>query len=332
MIEILFESTKPIYKQIVEQILRQVKQGILRPGDRLPTERELAEQLQIARGTVKKAYKELADNNIIEVIQGSGSYIYNDRDVYDVEHRKLASQLIEQMLDKLESWNLSEREISAMLRLSLAKRSAMQALVRLALVDCNPESLTLFKRQLSYIPGISSSVFLVDTVILEDDAGRLFENFDLVLTTVTHYEQVANCLAGTQIPVVAVDVSPSRQTIVSISTLPPEASIGILCQSNKFSNLICEQMELFTGSACKLPVYFGADLQHTVRFMKKFDAVIVAPDLPVLDPTLSKNAVQEYQAKGGKVIPFDYFIDKGSLMHVEQLVDEIMQKKERPSL
>ena len=66
--------------------------------------------------------------------------------------------------------------------------------------------------------------------------------------------------------------------------------------------------------------------------MKKFDAVIVAPDLPVLDPTLSKSAVQEYQAKGGKVIPFDYFIDKGSLMHVEQLVDEIMQKKERTSL
>ena len=43
----------------------------------------------------------------------------------------------------------------------------MQQLVRLALVDCNPESLALFKRQLNYIPGISSSVFLVDTVILE---------------------------------------------------------------------------------------------------------------------------------------------------------------------
>lgn len=113
MITIRFENSRPLYKQIVEQILRQVKEGILKPGDRLPTERELAEQLQIARGTVKKAYKELADNNIIEVIQGSGSYIYNDRDVYDVEHRKLASQLIEQMLDKLESWNLSPHEISA---------------------------------------------------------------------------------------------------------------------------------------------------------------------------------------------------------------------------
>ncbi len=329
MITIRFENSRPLYKQIVEQILRQVKEGILKPGDRLPTERELAEQLQIARGTVKKAYKELADNNIIEVIQGSGSYIYNDRDVYDVEHRKLASQLIEQMLDKLESWNLSPHEISAMLRLSLAKRTAMQQLVRLALVDCNPESLALFKRQLNYIPGISSSVFLVDTVILEDHAQQLFSGFDLVLTTVTHYEQVAACLAGTELRVVAVDVSPSRQTIVSISTLPPEANVGIICQSNKFSNLICEQMELFTGNRCNLPVYFGADLQHTIRFMKKFDAVIVAPDLPLLDPAVSKTAVQEYQAKGGKIIPFDYFIDRGSLMHVEELVDQIMQEKSR---
>ncbi len=74
MIQLDFESATPVYKQIVEQVLLAVKRGELRPGERLPTERELAASLQVARGTVKKAYKELADHNLIESIQGSGSY------------------------------------------------------------------------------------------------------------------------------------------------------------------------------------------------------------------------------------------------------------------
>lgn len=102
-------GNRPIYKQIVEQVLAQIKDGSLKPGDRLPTERELSAQLQIARGTVQKAYRELSDNNIIEVIQGSGSYIYNDKSVYDAEQRRLALELIENTLDKLDSWSLSSK-------------------------------------------------------------------------------------------------------------------------------------------------------------------------------------------------------------------------------
>ena len=128
-------GNRPIYKQIVEQVLAQIKDGSLKPGDRLPTERELSAQLQIARGTVQKAYRELSDNNIIEVIQGSGSYIYNDKSVYDAEQRRLALELIENTLDKLDSWNLSSKEISLLLRMSLAHRRLDERFVRIALVD-----------------------------------------------------------------------------------------------------------------------------------------------------------------------------------------------------
>ena len=68
----------PIYRQLADQVLAGVKSGLLKPGDRLPTERELAAQLGVARGTVRKAYRELADNNLVQVIQGSGVYIHSD--------------------------------------------------------------------------------------------------------------------------------------------------------------------------------------------------------------------------------------------------------------
>ena len=45
MITIDFSQKTPIYKQLVEQLTRMIKSGELKPGDRLPTERDLAETL-----------------------------------------------------------------------------------------------------------------------------------------------------------------------------------------------------------------------------------------------------------------------------------------------
>lgn len=42
------DPNKPIYQQVAQQILQDIKEGKLRPGDRLPTERELAAQLGVA--------------------------------------------------------------------------------------------------------------------------------------------------------------------------------------------------------------------------------------------------------------------------------------------
>ncbi len=327
MIQLDFESATPVYKQIVEQVLLAVKRGELRPGERLPTERELAASLQVARGTVKKAYKELADHNLIESIQGSGSYVYDDRSVPDAEARRQALAGIDALLDRLERWEMDEAEIAALFRLSLAKRSSAGRLVRAALVDCNPESLQLFKRQLQYIPALRTSAFQIDTVLMEDDPGKLLEGFDLVLTTATHYERLAACLRPHGISPVAVDVSPARDTIVDLSTLDRDKPIGILCRSNKFANLVLEQLELFAGAKGPVPLCFDDDPEKALRFIRRFRTVLVSPDLPLLSDESARPEIDRFLAGGGTILPFDYRIDRGSLIHVECLVDERVRAK-----
>ena len=86
-------SDGPIYRQLADQVLAGVKAGLLKPGDRLPTERELAAQLGVARGTVRKAYRELADNNLVQVIQGSGVDIHSDGGQLDSRRRPAAANL-----------------------------------------------------------------------------------------------------------------------------------------------------------------------------------------------------------------------------------------------
>lgn len=325
LMEFHIDDQKPIYKQIVEQVLIQIKSGELAPGARLPTERELAQSLGVARGTVKKAYRELADNNMIEVIQGSGSYVYNDKKIFDGERRRLAISMIDTLLEKLEFWDFSEKETATLLRICMARRARADAPLRIAIIDCNPESLGIFKRQLAYIPGISLSVFLVDSIIMDDAPERLLSDFDLVLTTETHFEQVQNAMQGSSLPLMAAPVSLSRQTIVAISTLPEGCPIGILCMSFKFANLIREQLELFCTVPHPVSVHFESDAGGTARFLKRFDTVIVPPDSPLLDPSTADAATEEFLARGGKLLPFEYLIDRGTLIYVEDQVASMLR-------
>ncbi len=61
--------------EAVKQIRNEVAAGRYRPGDRLPSERELSEALQIGRSTVREALRVLKAMGIVEIKQGKGAYV-----------------------------------------------------------------------------------------------------------------------------------------------------------------------------------------------------------------------------------------------------------------
>lgn len=62
----------PMYLQIAEDVRNSVANGQFRPGQVLPTERELMEQFSVSRVTVRRALKELVNESLLESRQGSG--------------------------------------------------------------------------------------------------------------------------------------------------------------------------------------------------------------------------------------------------------------------
>jgi GntR family transcriptional regulator len=71
-------SGVPIYVQLVEGVRHALTVGILRPGERLPTVRTLAEELAVAPNTVVKAYNELQRAGLIESRPGVGTVVAGD--------------------------------------------------------------------------------------------------------------------------------------------------------------------------------------------------------------------------------------------------------------
>ena len=68
-------SGQPIYEQICRQLKGAVASGKLRPGDPLPSIRNLARDLRISVITTKRAYEELERDGFIQTVAGKGSFV-----------------------------------------------------------------------------------------------------------------------------------------------------------------------------------------------------------------------------------------------------------------
>ena len=75
MVYLDYRDAKPIYTQIVDNFRMQIASGILQPGDKLPSVRELAAQRSINPNTIQRAYREMEAMGMIQTIPGKGCFV-----------------------------------------------------------------------------------------------------------------------------------------------------------------------------------------------------------------------------------------------------------------
>ncbi len=84
-------SGEPIYEQIKTQIHSAVLSGELKAGEALPSLRKLAKELRISVLTVTRAYNELADEGVVQNIQGKGTFVMDKGN--ELMHRQLETRI-----------------------------------------------------------------------------------------------------------------------------------------------------------------------------------------------------------------------------------------------
>ena len=70
-----FKSSKGIFLQIADNLCRQILDGTLKPGDRVPSVRDLAAEFEVNRNTVMRTYSNLEEAGIFENKRGIGFFI-----------------------------------------------------------------------------------------------------------------------------------------------------------------------------------------------------------------------------------------------------------------
>ena len=75
MIHLDYRDARPIYSQIIDGFRQQIAAGVLQPGDKMPSVRELAAELTINPNTIQRAYRELEHDGWIATVPGKGCYV-----------------------------------------------------------------------------------------------------------------------------------------------------------------------------------------------------------------------------------------------------------------
>ena len=75
------ETGKLLTRAVEKKIIKIIKENYMQPGDKLKNEYELAELLNVSRGTIREAIKSLISRNILEVRQGAGTFVSNKNGV-----------------------------------------------------------------------------------------------------------------------------------------------------------------------------------------------------------------------------------------------------------
>ncbi|OFW80963.1 MAG: GntR family transcriptional regulator [Alicyclobacillus sp. RIFOXYA1_FULL_53_8] len=91
-------ASDPIYLQIIRGVKSAVARGLLLPGEKLSSVRELATELAVNHNTVARAYQELDRDKVIEVIVGRGTFVSLNPKPPNVEER------IHELQDSIKTW------------------------------------------------------------------------------------------------------------------------------------------------------------------------------------------------------------------------------------
>jgi GntR family transcriptional regulator len=106
------KSGVPFYRQIIEQVKFAIARGDLKPGDRLPTMRQLAVDLSINPNTVIRAYREMEIEGVLDTHQGSGTFVSRQKPEVDaLERRRMLDQILTELLARASDYGLTLDEV-----------------------------------------------------------------------------------------------------------------------------------------------------------------------------------------------------------------------------
>jgi GntR family transcriptional regulator len=115
MTAIQWSDGAPIYRQLKDRVIAMMLDGVLKPGDALPSVRQVAAEYQLNPITVSRAYQELADEALVEKRRGLGMYVTEEaaKKLLSSERDRFLREEWPLVLERIQRLGLSMQELLA---------------------------------------------------------------------------------------------------------------------------------------------------------------------------------------------------------------------------
>jgi GntR family transcriptional regulator len=124
LVDLNAANDQPIYGQIADRVKFAVAEGVLRPGELVPSVRELSKQLVVNPNTVARAYRDLQTEGLLESVRGMGLQVAEGAaDRCRAARRDMVRQRLRHAIDEARQSKMDPAEIETILREEWARAS-----------------------------------------------------------------------------------------------------------------------------------------------------------------------------------------------------------------
>ena len=112
-----FDDRSPIYRQITLQFSRAFVRGDIKPGERIPSIREMAGLLQVNTNTMQRSYQEMERDELINSKRGTGYFVTEELKMIEKMRRELAVSSLNRFVEEMRALGFADTETKKSLEL-----------------------------------------------------------------------------------------------------------------------------------------------------------------------------------------------------------------------
>ncbi|MBZ4664082.1 MAG: GntR family transcriptional regulator [Caloramator sp.] len=303
------KSGIPLYIQVKNQIMEQIKNGTLKIGTKMPTERELASMLNISRNTISSAYKLLEQEGVIVSYQGKGTFVAEEAKTWkrhSINDKLL--KIIDIALEESLKMGLSYDEFIALVMNRVKEKQDILKNISAIFIECNIEQAKDFAKQLSKATGLNIIPLTIkDLEERNEEVQKILNGVQVIIATFNHVNEVKELTSDFNKEVLGVAITPCLETIVKIAKYPKGTKFGLVCISNEFQFKVQSALKS-AGLDVDIIATTSRELNEIKNIINTSDVVIVSPG--------RRKEVKAIVGDKREIISFDYNLDQGSVKAV----------------
>jgi len=213
-------------QQVRDYIIDRLATGTYPLWSKLPTSRELAEELGAHRNTVAKAYKMLADMGLVTLKQGRGTYV---TDVLDNTNRIARQEQVQflaaELVQKARRLGVAQNELEQIIHREIEAHYVSKPL-QAAFVECNTDDTETAVDEIHLLTGFRVAPLLLDAIVADPSGAAA--GFDVFFTSLVHIKQVSSLLSDVE----------GDPTIIGVYTQPDEEALNQIAQIKSGSKVL----------------------------------------------------------------------------------------------
>jgi GntR family transcriptional regulator len=295
------------YDQIKGQLLSAIYCGKIKEGDRLPSIRELSEDLGVNYKTVRRIYLNLVEEGYLEMLRGSGAFLKkrSGENTYEQMRRRAVFKLLNEVAEKARNLGLTSQQFLRLFE-GLTTGSNLRKL-RLAVVDHEEEAF-IFSSEIKMRLGVE-----VIPIALDAGSEQLSEAEDVeyLLTTSWHMDEVKELAEKIGKPVL--EIKPSHQIYTEILAAARDQNIAVVIQDERTMHASHEIfMNLYHPSTQKKFWIASIDREDLIHdIVEKADLIFVSP--------MCWDEMRRRTPADKELKTYDHFISETTISELKEL-------------